>query len=55
MAKKSLIFLVAKKKDFQSVLKEEDLDLATELISSNRLKTKTEEDLIILIEELNRN
>ncbi len=48
-------FFSGKKKDFQSVLKEEDLDLATEIISSNRLKTKTEEDLIILIEELNRN
>ena len=47
-------FFSGKKKDFQSVLKEEDLDLAIEIISSNRLKTKTEEDLIILIKELNQ-
>ena len=47
-------FFSGKKKDLINVLKKDDLDLATEIISSNRLKTKTEEDLIILIEELNR-
>ena len=48
-------FFSGKKKELPTILKEEDLDQAIELVSSKRLKTKSEEDLIILIEELNQN
>jgi hypothetical protein len=48
-------FFSGKKKELPTILKEEDLDQAIELVSSKRLKIKSEEDLIILIEELNQN
>ena len=48
-------FFSGKKKDLSTVLKKEDLETAEAVIGSQKLKTKTEEDLIILIEELNRN
>ena len=48
-------FFSGKKKDLSTVLKKEDLESAEAVIGSQKLKTKTEEDLIILIEELNRN
>jgi len=48
-------FFSGKKKDLPTVLKKEDLNLATEIVNIKRLKTKTEEDLITLIEELNQN
>ena len=48
-------FFSGKKKDLPTVLKKEDLNLATEIVGNKRLKTKTEEDLITLIEELNQN
>lgn len=48
-------FFSGKKKDLSTVLKKEDLESAEATIGSQKLKTKTEEDLIILIEELNRN
>ena len=48
-------FFSGKKKDLSTVLKKEDLESAEAVIGSQKLKTKTEEDLIILIGELNRN
>ena len=48
-------FFSGKKKDLSTVLKKEDLERAEAIIGSQKLKTKTEEDLIILIGELNRN
>jgi hypothetical protein len=48
-------FFSGKKKDLSTVLKKEDLESAEAVIGSQKLKTKSEEDLIILIEELNRN
>ncbi|MEL0308791.1 MAG: hypothetical protein VW961_05340 [Flavobacteriaceae bacterium] len=48
-------FFSGKKKDLSTVLKKEDLESAEAVIGRLKLKTKTEEDLIILIEELNRN
>ena len=48
-------FFSGKKKDLSTVLKKEDLENAEAIIGSKKLKTKTEEDLIILIEDLNRN
>ena len=48
-------FFSGKKKDLSTVLKKEDLESAEAIIGSKKLKTKTEEDLIILIEDLNRN
>jgi hypothetical protein len=48
-------FFSGKKRDLSTVLKKEDLESAEAVIGSQKLKTKTEEDLIILIGELNRN
>ncbi|MEL0241131.1 MAG: hypothetical protein VW908_05295 [Flavobacteriaceae bacterium] len=48
-------FFSGKKRDLSTVLKKEDLESAEAVIGSQKLKTKSEEDLIILIEELNRN
>ena len=48
-------FFSGKKKDLSTVLKKEDLESAEATIGNKKLKTKTEEDLIILIGELNRN
>ena len=48
-------FFSGKKKDLSTVLKKEDLESAEAVIGGQKLKTKSEEDLIILIEELNRN
>ncbi len=48
-------FFSGKKKDLPTVLKNEEVGNAEEIIGSKKLKIKSEEDLIILIEELNRN
>ena len=48
-------FFSGKKKDLLTVLKKEELESAEDIIGSQKLKTKTEEGLIILMEELNRN
>jgi hypothetical protein len=47
-------FFSGKKKDLISVLLEEDLKNASNIIGNKKLKTKNEEDLTILISELNQ-
>ena len=47
-------FFSGKKKDLEKVLKQEDTDRAMKTISEQRLKIKNREDLIILVNELNK-
>ena len=47
-------FFSGKKKDLVKVLKQGDTDQALNIINEQRLKIKSREDLIILVNELNK-